>query len=58
VLFLGAHMLINEISKFCNRTTPTKIHLKFSSPAWCAGADVVQLRRMPHRTRDEIEPKR
>ena len=27
-------------------TTPTKIHLKFSSPAWCDEADVAWLRGM------------
>jgi len=57
MLFLGAHMLINEILKYqpynSNQNPP-----KFFSPARCAVADVARLHGVPRWMRDEIEPKK
>lgn len=52
MLFLDAHTLINEISKYRDPITPTRVHLKYSRPAWCAGADVASLCGMPLRMGD------
>ena len=57
MLFLGTHMLIDEISNYYyNPTTPTKSTNFFLVQHSASGADVARLHGMPRTTRDEIEP--